>query len=442
MANPQDFSARPNIELALNQTVSGSTVTWSITIYETSSQPSYNLYNNQNFLTYSFPAASRLTGSATSGSNISFTFDFREAGNQTIVLASGTFTATSSSQTASASVNAQVIGSASVDQVISANLTPPAPATPAWSATSGAIRPRATRGVAYTSTVTASPTAVPRYTNVSQSENTRGLSATANVISGTPTSVGTVEFTIRANNSTSTNSRTFSVVIDPAIPSFTDTTLATAIRDAPYSDAVVAEDTSNTGYNSTIQLPGFEIPGLTFNSDGTITGTPTTLGTYDFTVIATNDIGSTSADVSLTVARPVPVFEEEEDSEVSSPAIWGVSYTDGVLATDATNYAVDSGNFPTGLTLNALTGAITGTPTAVGSFTFVIRASNETGGVNTPSRTINVISPVRVNTATGPTASFVTGAVNVNTVTGPTGSFVPGAVSVWNGTTWVPARLA
>jgi hypothetical protein len=31
--------------------------------------------------------------------------------------------------------------------------------------------------------------------------------------------------------------------------------------------------------------------------------------------------------------------------------------------------------------------------------------------------------------------------VNVNTVTGPTGSFVPGAVSVWNGTTWVPARL-
>jgi hypothetical protein len=439
LANPQAFSTRPNISLAFNHSVSGTTVTWSIKIYETSSQPTYSFYTNNNTLNYSIPGASRLTGSETSGSNVGFTFDFRDAGLQEITLAGGTYTATSSPVTAEASVVSNLLGTASVDQVITVNLTP-APATPAWSATSGAIRPRATRGVAYQSTVTASP--VTSYTNVSQSANTRGLSATANVISGTPTSVGTVEFTIRANNSTATNSRTFSVVIDPAIPLFTDTTLATAIRDAPYSDEVVAEDTSNTGYNSTIQLPGFEIPGLTFNSDGTITGTPTTLGTYDFIVIATNDIGSTSADVSLTVARPVPVFEEEEDSEVSSPAIWGVSYTDGVLATDATNYAVDSGNFPTGLTLNALTGAITGTPTAVGSFTFVIRASNETGGVNTPSRTINVISPVRVNTATGPTASFVTGAVNVNTVTGPTGSFVPGAVSVWDGNTWVPAKLA
>lgn len=323
-----------------------------------------------------------------------------------------------------------VVGTASINSTFTTS-SPPAPTTPTWAVNSGELRPNATRGVAYSSTVTAGP--VTSYTNVSQSENTRGLSATANVISGTPTSVGTVEFTIRANNSTATNSRTFSVTIDPAIPSFTDTTLATAIRDASYSDAVVADDTSNTGYSSTVIIPG-----LTFNSDGTITGTPTTLGTYNFVVTATNAIGSTNANVSLTVARPVPDFEE---SEVLSSATWGVAYTDGVEATDATNYSVNSGTFPPGLTLNPSTGEITGVPTAVGSFTFVIRASNETGGVNTSSQTINVISPVRVNTVTGPTGSFVTGAVNVNTATGPTGSFVPGVVRIWNGTTWAPARL-
>jgi hypothetical protein len=262
---------------------------------------------------------------------------------------------------------------------------------------------------------------------------------TGNVISGTPTTTGTVTFNIRAINSTSTIDKAFTITINPAIPSFTDTTFAPAIRDAVYNtgNEVAATDTANTGYSSAVSIPG-----LTFNSNGTLTGTPTTLGTYNFVVTATNSIGSTNANVSLTVARPTPVYTE---SAVSSPATWGVSYTDGVEATDATNYeVVAGGNFPPGLTLNAGTGAITsGTsgPTALGSFTFQIRASNETGGVNTPSRTINVISPVRVNTVTGPTGSFVTGAVNVNTATGPTGSFVPGVVRIWNGTTWAPARL-
>ena len=429
MANPQAFSGRPNISLELVSSVSGSTVNWSIRIFETSSQPTYNLYNNQNFFSYNFPSSSP----ATSGNNISFTYDFRPAGLQSITLASGSFTATSSSQTATASVNAQIIGSASVDQVINANLAPPPPPTPSWQ--TGTTLPAATRGSAYSATVTASP--VTSYSLVSQSGGTGTYTVTQSgsnaIISGTPSAVGTASVTVRANNSGSTADRTFTFTVNPAAPVFTDTTLATAIRDAAYSDAVEATETSNTGYSSAVSIPG-----LTFNSDGTITGTPTTLGTFPFTVTATNAIGSTNASVSLTVARPTPVYT---DSTVSSPAIWGVSYTDGVEATDATNYAVNSGTFPPGLALNALTGAITGTPTAVGSFTFVIRASNETGGVNTPSRTINVISPVRVNTATGPTASFVTGAVNVNTVTGPTGSFVPGAVSVWNGTTWVPARL-
>jgi hypothetical protein len=402
---------------------------------ETSNQPTWNLYVTDNKYSYNFPNSSP----ATSASNVGFTYDFRQTGLQTITLASGTFTATASSQTATASVQSvSYTGNASVDQVITANITPPAPATPTWS--TGTALTAATRGSAYSRTVVASP--VTGYSIVTQS----GVPAStgtysinnSGVITGTPTATGTASVTVRANNSGSTADRTFTFTVNPATPVFTDTTLATAIRGVAYSDAVVATETPDIGYNSTIQIPGSEIPGLTFNSNGTITGTPTTLGTYNFTVSATNVTGVTTADVTLVVGRPIPVYT---DSTVSSPATWGIAYTDAVAATDATNYAVNSGTFPPGLALNALTGAITGTPTAVGSFTFVIRASNETGGVNTPSRTINVISPVRVNTATGPTASFVTGAVNVNTVTGPTGSFVPGAVSVWNGTTWVPARL-
>jgi hypothetical protein len=428
LSNTQAFSARPNISLAFNHSVSGATVTWSITIYETSSQPTYSFYTNNNTLTYNIPGVAPAT--------IGFTFDFRPAGLQTITLAGGSFTAPASSFTATASVTSNLLGTANVSQVITANLTPPPPPTPSWQ--TGTALPAATRGTAYSSTVTASP--VTSYSLVSQSGGTGTYTVTQSgsnaIISGTPTATGTASVIVRANNSGSTADRTFTFTVNPATPVFTDTTLATAIRDVAYSDAVVATETPNTGYSSTASIPG-----LTFNSNGTITGTPTTLGTYNFTVSATNVTGTRTANVTLVVGRPIPVYT---DSTVSSPAIWRLPYTDGVAATDATNYAINSGNFPPGLSLNASTGAITSGPTgptAVGSFTFVIRASNETGGVNTPSRTIDVISPVRVNTATGPTASFVTGAVNVNTATGPTGSFVPGAVSVWDGNTWVPARL-
>jgi hypothetical protein len=250
-------------------------------------------------------------------------------------------------------------------------------------------------------------------------------------ITGTPNTVETVSFSFRANGSfEGFVDSSATIEVRPRTPVFTDTSFATAIRGISYSDAVSATEAASYSRSGTIP------PGLTFNSNGTITGTPTTIGSFPFTVFATNITGTASASVTLVVNRPTPVYT---DSTVSSASTLGVAYSDGVAATDATNYAINSGSLPTGLSLNASTGAITGTPTAVGNFTFVIRASNETGGVNTSSLSINVISPVRVNTA-GPnsnTATFVVGAARVWNGA----SFVAGVVRVWNGTAFVSSRL-
>ncbi len=43
-------------------------------------------------------------------------------------------------------------------------------------------------------------------------------------------------------------------------------------------------------------------PGLTLNSDGTLTGTPTQVGTYEFTVQANNDVGTYQATVPVTIS--------------------------------------------------------------------------------------------------------------------------------------------
>src|SRR5581483_7216826 len=61
----------------------------------------------------------------------------------------------------------------------------------------------------------------------------------------------------------------------------------------------------------------------------------------------------------------------------------GTPYSSSVSASGGTapyTYSIASGALPDGLTLNATTGAITGTPTAFGAFNFTIKATDSTSG--------------------------------------------------------------
>lgn len=66
------------------------------------------------------------------------------------------------------------------------------------------------------------------------------------------------------------------------------------------------------------------------------------------------------------------------------------SYTFYAAAVPAATYAVTSGSIPAGLTLNAATGVLAGTPTTGTSYTFVVTATNYLGSVDSPSQTIVV----------------------------------------------------
>jgi hypothetical protein len=212
----------------------------------------------------------------------------------------------------------------------------PPPPTPSWS--TGTTLSAATRGTAYSATVSASP--VTSYSAIGSSGQTGGLSASGNVISGTPNTVGTANFTIRADNSGSIADRTFSITINPALPIYSDSTVA-------------------------------------------------------------------------------------------STAIVGTAYSDSVSASEAASYSVFSGSLPGGLSLNTSTGAITGTPTTPGVFTFVIRATNVTGSANTGTLTITVTSGAKVWNGT----AFVAGTTRVWNGT----AFVSSTTRIWNGSSWVSA---
>jgi hypothetical protein len=202
---------------------------------------------------------------------------------------SGTFTTTGNVGTAS----------------ISFSVTVPAPPTPSWG--TGTTLPTATRGTAYSATVSASP--VTSYSAIGSSGQTGGLSASGNVISGTPNTVGTANFTIRADNSGSIADRTFSITINPALPVFSDATVANARVGSSYSDGVAASEVPSNGYslrNSANTGAGTLPAGLSLNtSTGAITGTPTATGTTQFRIRATNVTGSTDTSIlSILVSPP------------------------------------------------------------------------------------------------------------------------------------------
>lgn len=122
-----------------------------------------------------------------------------------------------------------------------------------------------------------------------------------------------------------------------------------------YAPAITTESlpegTVGTAYNQLLGATGSEtitwslaigtLPaGLTLNSDGTITGTPTTANTYNFTVTATNDSGSDSKELTLTISKPVPTYtiSANADPVGAGTVSGGGTYADGDTVTlTATN---------------------------------------------------------------------------------------------------------
>jgi hypothetical protein len=92
---------------------------------------------------------------------------------------------------------------------------------------------------------------------------------------------------------------------------------------------------------------------------------------------------------------------------VPATATWNVAYSGSAAAgggAGALTFSTASGAMPTGLSLNAATGVITGTPTAVGTFNFTIQAADAFGDSNTQAYSIKVSYPaVAVTQATLPT---------------------------------------
>jgi hypothetical protein len=118
-------------------------------------------------------------------------------------------------------------------------------------------------------------------------------------------------------------------------PSITSTTLPAGTFDTAYSQTVAATEIGYQGAFSYAVTAGTLPPGLSLNSDGTLSGTPTAAGSFSFTVTATDSSGYTGSQTcTLNVAQAIPTVSVSDA---------GGTYNGSPFAATATVAGVVSG---------------------------------------------------------------------------------------------------
>ncbi|WP_052961215.1 MULTISPECIES: leucine-rich repeat domain-containing protein [Leucobacter] len=180
----------------------------------------------------------------------------------------------------------------------------------------------------------------------------------------------------------------YTVVPFAEIPAITGTP-GNGVVGTPYNFAFAVTGTPSPEVTITDgKLPD----GLTLSNDDVTSGTPTQVGTFIFTVTATNSEGeATLTDQSITVASAETGATAPTIAGKPGAGVVGASYDYAFTVTGnpVPTVKVTAGALPDGLSLSS-TGRIKGTPTQAGTFIFTVTATNSEGEATLTNRSMAV----------------------------------------------------
>ena len=130
--------------------------------------------------------------------------------------------------------------------------------------------------------------------------------------------------------------------------------------------------------------------GLSISAAGVVTGTPTALGTFNFTVSVTDASAQTA-----TLARSIVITGAAISITGTPPAgITGTAYafTFSGTGNGALTYSLDAGMLPPGVGLSAA-GQLSGTPTVAGSYAISVRVTDAAALTATRAVPITIAEP-------------------------------------------------
>lgn len=266
-----------------------------------------------------------------------------------------------------------------------------------------------------------------------------GTSCT-NELTFSPPAAGIVRGSlITADNelNVSGSTQAISLIGSSVIMTLNPSSLVSAEVGTPYSQQIIA---SGGAAPYSYQVTAGLLPaGIMMDASGLFTGTPSAAGSFTFTVTATDADGLHGSQAySLSVSAPTIKLAPS-----SLPAAWvSAVYNQTLTAGGGTapySYIVTSGSLPAGLSLSS-SGMLSGTPTASGSFTFIVTTTDSSTGTGAPfsagnSYTLSVNSPVSSSnfsfTVTGSSSATINpgGTATFNFALAPSSTNYPGTVT-------------
>jgi hypothetical protein len=229
------------------------------------------------------------------------------------------------------------------------------------------------------------------------------LDSTTGVISGVPKKLSDVGIRTLVVTVTDFLLHSFQATLSLNIvppPSIATTSLPPSEKGVVFSTVLAAINGIPPLSWSVAGLPS----GLSLNSaSGEISGSPSVSGTYSLTVTVTdiNQKASTKS-LTLTVANYISI------STSSLPnGVVGTTYSSVIATSGGVNPMTWSSTaLPSGLSLNAATGALTGKPTVSGSYSVTFTAQDALQQKSLKPLTLQILDPVVITTSSLPNGAI------------------------------------
>jgi hypothetical protein len=219
------------------------------------------------------------------------------------------------------------------------------------------------------------------------------INPSTGAIGGTPTVPGAYQFTISVIDSNFGLARqTYQFTVNSQSLAISTASVPPTTVGAPYDFGLLAANSTpplTWSVTSGTLPPGIQLVA----SSGLLVGTPTAGGNYTFTVQVTDQTTAVAQATFMLLVSPPPL------TIVTTPPPGGSLGTGYSLTlqssggTGTVTWSVTSGTLPAGLSLGATTGIISGTPTAFGTFTITVEATDSNGVTAQQSITLNIAGP-------------------------------------------------
>ncbi|MGA9304034.1 MAG: Ig domain-containing protein, partial [Candidatus Sulfotelmatobacter sp.] len=193
---------------------------------------------------------------------------------------------------------------------------------------------------------------------------------------------------------------------NPAL-SVTTTSLLAGISGTPYGPVTLAASGGSQPYVWSITT-GTLPAGVTI-TNGVIAGTPTSAGKSSFTVKVTD---SSSPPLAATQALSISITSSGSTTVTINTTTLpagntGTAYSSTLAASGGTkpySWSITSGALPTDLTLNASSGAISGTPTSAAQSSFTVKVTDSSSPQKSATQALSISI-----TASGPSVEIYPG---------------------------------